>query len=232
MRRRQALLPFSPFVGFNSFRYGAGPTAKFLAAAEIGDSYLCVEYQLGIDQVVTFAAKKDNFGSAFAKLDESTTDYAHELRRHALKSGATLEAIQLLRGIIPLTTIEEAVMAAAKLSRQTADKEALKTAAKANPVSGKKPTPAAEPPTKRKGNVEALAKARAARGPTPDRTYKATKKENGGREGTWTQRMIEIAQSNASTDDAKVELSKDKEHGERKIDWTWLEKQGYIANLK
>lgn len=85
------------------------------------------------------------------------------LRRTALEHGATPEAIRLLGSLEPWTKKEENIMAEklkAKASAAKPDKETLKSAAKSAPVGGKKGSSPAK-----KGNAEALAKARAAKGP-------------------------------------------------------------------
>jgi hypothetical protein len=86
------------------------------------------------------------------------------LRRNALEYGATPEAIRLLGALAPWTDKEKKIMAEKLKSKASAakpDKEGLKNAAKAAPVGKGKAAP-------KKGNAEALAKARAAR--TLDRT--------------------------------------------------------------
>jgi len=112
------------------------------------------------------------------------------LRDIALQGGATPEAIRLLGEISPWTAREEKIMAEKLKSKASAakpDKEGLKSAAKAAPVGGKG---AAKP---KKGNAEALAKARAARASGPD-TRKITKlkkpKDIEARAGTFRHQML------------------------------------------
>lgn len=231
MRRRQALAAFEPFVGYNPFRVGAGPAPNFVVALEAGDGYLCAEYQLGLDQVVSFAAKKDDFPGRYAKLNDEPVKLAKTLVGMALERGATLEAIQLLGTLVPLSRQQETTMAQAnaKLSRNAADKEGLKNAAKKTPVA--KETARGAVKKGGGGNSEALAKAREARtaAANVNRTYKVVaKKENGGREGTWTNYMIQVAQDNTDTDTCKAVVAKSKDYGHKKMDFKWLEEKGYI----
>lgn len=186
MRRRQALNLKVPFVLNNPYRIGL-PRPISVAALEVNGGYFCVEYQLGIEQVTLFSCDREQIGSRYYLVDEPVAAHIAELKRKALKHGATLEAIQLLKGITPITKEEEAIMAATKLKTK-GDAEALKTAAKAAPVGGKKVAPEATP-AKRKGNPEALAKARAAKGPKAPDTRKLAiaaehAKGNPYREGT------------------------------------------------
>lgn len=225
MRRRQTAQFTTPFVFTNPFRVGAGPRPVSVAASEIGDGFMCVEFQLGIGVVTSFGAMKHDFGGRYVTLPEDPKTLIAELKAQALQRGATLEAIMLLGQLTPLSKQETLTMTQAKLQKPAGpDKETLAKASKAAPKSGK----AAEAP-KRRGNPEALAKAREQKGPAPDRTYKAVKgKENTAREGTWTATMLEIILDNTSTDDAKAALKKNREFGDRKLDFTWAEKQGYI----
>lgn len=105
-------------------------------------------------------------------------EHSAALRKLALRDGATPEAIRLLDGLKPFTQKEVEDMAS-KLSKKT---EAPKKEAKA-PKTDKK---ADKGETKRKGNPEALAKARAARAEAGPDTRKITilKKENPYREGS------------------------------------------------
>lgn len=93
----------------------------------------------------------------FAVSTKDPVELALSYKRQALTHGATPEAIRLIGLLCPLTREEEETMSDKKLAPKKGDKEALKGAAKAAPVGGKK---SAEP--KQKGNVEALAKAREA----------------------------------------------------------------------
>jgi hypothetical protein len=114
------------------------------------------------------------------------------LRRNALEYGATPEAIRLLGSVEPWTKKEEATLAE-KLKakgKATPNKDALKEAATTTPVA-KKNTAAAEP--KKRGNPEALRKAREARSSGPDtRKIKALikSKDIAARAGTFRHQMI------------------------------------------
>lgn len=232
MRRRQLQQASyaAPFVFTNPYRYGS----VAVAVLEIGDGYLCIEYQIGISQVTVFAAKKDDFPRryAYAGCDGLKQEVA-ELRRRALSSGATLEAIQLLGQLTPITKLEEATMADTKLSRKTADTAGLKAAAKTAPVKGKPTAKVAttEAP-KRKGNPEALAKAREARknGVVENRKYKVLVKRGDVkvREGSWTEAMVGHILANKDTDSANAALKGDRPYKDRKLDFSWAAKKGYI----
>lgn len=224
MRRRQAEAPFSPFVFYNPFRIGAGPRPVSVAGLELGDGYMAIEYQLGVSQVVMYAVKRDQMGGRYQVLQEDLGSAVRELKTQALQFGATLEAIQLLGQLTPLTKVEEAQMAATKLAKP--DAEGLKTAAKAAPVGGK--AKAAAPAAKR-GNPEALAAARAARG-SPDRTYKVLKTpEYAPREGSWTSAMVSYIVAHTTTAEASKALKSDKNgHREKRLDFKWAEEKGFI----
>jgi hypothetical protein len=88
------------------------------------------------------------------------------LRRLALEVGATPEAVRLLGSLEPWSKKEEAIMAEklkAKAKPVKASTDELKAAAKQTPVvKGAKAPPGTKTPA-RKGNADALAKARAAR---------------------------------------------------------------------
>jgi hypothetical protein len=110
------------------------------------------------------------------------------LRYMALEYGAAPEAIRLLGSLEPWTKKEEAIMAEKLKSKASAakpDKEGLKAAAKKAPVAPKGAAP------KRKGNADALAKARAAKGPD-NRKIKALikAKDIKARPGTFRHKMV------------------------------------------
>lgn len=115
------------------------------------------------------------------------------LRDTATRVGATPEAIRLLDVMLPFSEKEKKIMAEklkAKASAAKPDKDGLKSAAKKAPVAkggGNKGTA-------KRGNAEALAKARAARSSGPD-TRKITKlkkaKDIEARDGTFRQRMLQ-----------------------------------------
>lgn len=105
-------------------------------------------------------------------------EHIRALRLLALRDGATPEAIRLLDGIQPFTRKEVEDMA---------DKLAKKGAAAKKEAPAKADKKAAEKPASgRKGNPEALAKARAARAEAGPDTRKLSilKKENPYREGS------------------------------------------------
>lgn len=233
MSRRQS--PFSPFVlsKISSF----GPPDICVAGLEVNDSYFCLEYRLGESQVVVFAAKKQHF--SWTRVDVALKPELERLKSKALQYGATLEAVQLLGALMPLTREEEACMADQKLARKAADTEGLKAAAKKTSVKATAPKPepkAAAPkaePAKRKGNPEALAKAREARnGPPVNRVYKVLNKTNGGREGSWTNAMLGHILGAKSTDEANASLAKDRPNKDKKLDFSWAAAKGYIEFAK
>lgn len=157
----------TPFVGINTVRGIAGQRALFIAVLEVGDGYLCIEHQIGIDQVVVCVAKKENFPRFYAVVSDPLAEVVADLKAKATERSATLEAIQLLGTLTPLTSKEETIMANPKLAKKEAP------AAKA----------AKEP--KAKGNGEALAAARAARASKNDsQKIKVLAKTNPYREGT------------------------------------------------
>lgn len=135
-------------------------------------------------------------------VEQQSKNHLQWLRNRALESGATPDAIRLLSAHTgSFTKKEEANMAEKLKAKKTtvakapksADAEGLKSAAKATPV-GKK---AGSTPVKR-GNAEALAKARAARVTGPDtRKIKAVAKAKDltSREGSFRRLMSEDALS-------------------------------------
>lgn len=218
MRRRQALAPFSPFVGLNPYRQGAGPRPVFVAAAEVGGRYLCLEFQLGYSEVVTFAANRDDFPTRYVKLTEPLPQHLSLLKAQALKSGATLEAIQLLGAMMPLTNEEKAIMATTKLSKANTD--GLKAAAKDAPVGGKKAPAKSDAKAatgKAKGNPAALEKAREARQAKASamdlKKIKVLKKENPYRDGTKAHATFELFRGKATVADVKAAATDDHDLG-------------------
>jgi len=192
MRRRQEHK--APFVVLKATSMGHDIC---VAALEVGDGFLCLKFSLGVSQVETFVAKKDDFTWRHKLSDLPLAPQLQELKAKALRHGATLEAIQLLGTLMSLSKPEEATMAQTKLSsKATPDKEGLKAAAKSTPVNpAKKATPAAkaDAPAKPKGNVAALQKARearAAKGPD-ERKIKVLNKKHTAREGTFRATMLE-----------------------------------------
>lgn len=139
------------------------------------------------------------------------------IKKAMLNHGATAEAVDCIRAIEPFTEEELDIMAAKLAKKDTG--AAAKSTAKGGAKKG--------------GNPEALKKAREARASAAqeNRKYKHTAKlkDIALREGTWTARMVEIIMGNNTTDDAKAELAKDKNFSDKKLDFTWAEKKGYIA---
>lgn len=180
-RRRQAVeAPPPPFVLLKAYSFG--PPEPCVAALEVGDGYLCLEHLVGLGYLTVFSVKKAELGGLqYKRTDLDAGQRLAELKAKALISGATLEAIQLLGALMPLKREEELQMAEAgtKLSRKGADKEGLKAAAKTAPVGGKKEPKAPKTEGGRKGNPDALAKARAARAENtgPDKRKIAVKEE-------------------------------------------------------
>ena len=152
-------------------------------------------------------------------LNTPLQSYVEELKNIALTKGATPLAVEWLGELVAFSKKDYDIMA-----------EKLKTK-KAPAAKAAKPAKAA---TGKKGNPEALAKAREARAESAraDRSYKhemtPAKALETTREGSWTRRMVEIIMSHKSTNDAKDELAKDKEYGDRRLDFAWAATKGYI----
>lgn len=221
MRRRQTLNV--PFVLNNPYRVGI-PRSVSVAALELGDGYFCVEYQLGVEQVVLFSVRREEVGSRYSLLDEPVAAHVALLKRQALDHGATPEAIRLLGRITPLTKQEEATMAENKKLAKKGDAEGLKAAAKAAPVAPKAEKAAAP---KAKGNAEALAKARADKGPdnrkiaiNPDH-----KKGNPYRDGTKAHATFEHMKTCKTVQDFKDGLTSDHDGGYLR----YASRDGYIT---
>lgn len=206
MRRRDTTGAFVPFVGHNSFRQGAGPPPVFVVVAQVGDGYFCVEYQLGVGQVVAFSVKWDQFPGRYRKLEDAVAPQVKSLVDLAKKHGATLEAIQLLGVLTPLTKEDETTMAQAKLSKASGDKAGLKDAAKKAPVGGAK--------AKGAGNTAALTAAREQKASANDaKKIKVLKKENPYREGTKAAATYELLRGCATVADAKAKATSDHDLG-------------------
>lgn len=109
------------------------------------------------------------------------------LRSKALESGATPDAIRLLSAVTGKFTEKEMKNMAEKLKSKTtapkkADAKALKTAAKSTPVGG----------AKKRGNADALKKARESKGPDTRKIKALVKaKDLKAREGTSRRKMLE-----------------------------------------
>lgn len=135
-------------------------------------------------------------------LQSALTDLKSEMLQH----GATPEAVQLVGAVAPFEEKELKIMT-----------EKLKS----------KPAPAAKKPAaaaKPKGDSPIKAR--------PDQKYKTMMTQKQAAEKTrpdsWTARMVEIALNNKSTDAAKAELAGDKTYGDKRMDFSWLEKKGFI----
>lgn len=165
---------------------------------KVKGGYVALRFLYGVaDEVQTVEVPFDQIGQGWRTpgtqyhLDgEATSGGAHglakthlgNLKLKALKFGATPDAIRLFRKVVDLTKQEEAIMADAKLKSKAAKaKEAKPKATK--PVGGGGKAAATKP---RRGNPEALAKARAARAEAGPDVRKITilKKENPYREGS------------------------------------------------
>jgi hypothetical protein len=118
-----------PFVALNVFRGVAGQRALLIVVLEVGDGYLCIEYQMGLSQVVLCAVKKGQFPQYYQETQDDLSAVTADLKSKALDRGATLEAIQLLGQLTKLTTAEEAEMAKAPAAKAAEKVAAAKPAA-------------------------------------------------------------------------------------------------------
>lgn len=219
MRKRKLAEPPIPQAPFALLKvYSFGPPELCVAALELGDAYFILERLVGHNHLAMSLMKKAEFGGIqFKSTDQPVAEVLAAMKDKALQTGATLEAIQLLKGLVPLSKDEEDTMAQAgtKLSRKAQKEEAA-------------PEPKAK--SGRKGNPEALAKARAARGSdeAKNKPYKVLAKENPAREGSWTYAMLEHILGASDTDGAKASLAKDRTYKEKRLDFGWAAKKGYI----
>jgi len=204
-----------PFVAINTARSVGGQRALLVAVLAVGDGYLCIEYQLGIQQVVLCAVKQSQFPHFFNKTQDDLSEVTADLKSKALERNATQEAILLLGQLTPLTLEEEAEMA------KTAT---AKTAEKTKLSKKNEPAPAKEP----KGGGAGRAPA--------EFTYKVTKKDNAGREGTWTHHMIATIMAHTDTTAARAANAKAKgatpkgqNFSDKALDFAWAREQGYIT---
>ena len=192
-----------PFVAVNVVRSVGEQRAILVAVLEVGDGYLCIEYQLGIAQVVLCAVKKGSFAYFFNHTQDDLSVVVADLKSKALTHGATLEAIQLLRELTELTYEEETIMANPKLSKKAEPKAAAK-----------------EP---KAGKGEALAAARAARSSANDaKKIKVVNKAHGAREGSKRAAMLDIVLGAKTVAEAK-------EAGAGWIDVKFAEESGFIS---
>lgn len=203
--------PDLPFLGSHPYRAICGLKAPlFVAVLEVGDGYLCIEYQMGIDQVILFAAAKELFSWQYRRLEDDPTEEIQRLKARSMSGGITPEARLLLATLIPYTQEElNMAQANAKLAKKTAE--------------------AAAPAEKNTGNAAALAKAREARAANagPD-TRKVTvlKKDHGGRPGSKTaERYDKIIKSKT------VQAGLDNEDGIKltKADFNYAAEKGIIS---
>lgn len=109
-------------------------------------------------------------GARYAISEKDPSAIALQFKERALRHGATPEAVRLLGLLCPFSKEELNTMAEKKLAPKKGDAEGLKSAAKKAPVGGGK----AEKAPARKGNPEALAKAREASSAKQD-AFKAEK---------------------------------------------------------
>src|SRR5579859_4673852 len=100
-----------PFVANNSIRSVFGGPALLVAALEVGDGYLCIEFQVGMGRVELTAVKKSQFPQFFHLTQDDLSEVVADLKSKALTHFATLGAIQLLGQLTPLTYEEELQMA-------------------------------------------------------------------------------------------------------------------------
>lgn len=160
--------------------------------------------QLGVDR--EDSVKRNTIYYVAPTSPELLKTLISSLRKQALENGATPEAVRLLGSLEPWTKKEEATLAEKLKSKASRSKPAtgeLKKAAKSTPVGGAK--------TPRRGNAEALAKARAARSTGPDtRKIKALVKPKDltAREGTFRRTMLEDALKSKTVQEFRDKNSK------------------------
>lgn len=226
MRRRST---FQPVVFCDPFAMAGNRKV----AVELGPDghILCLEWSVGDYCVRSLNIEAPSLGTRYLPVNQPVAGQAASFKISALTHGATPEAIRLLGLICPLTKQEEAMMAEklkTKGSVKAADKEGLKAAAKDAPV-GKKPKVApaeakAEAPKKR-GNAEALAKAREARkeaGSGPDkRKITVLKKDHGARAGTDRQKTLDLLFKHKTAQSAL-------DAGVTKQWLAWADREGYV----
>lgn len=207
----------TPFVGINTARSVGGQRALFVAVLGVGDAYLGIEYQMGLNQVVLCVAKKGNFPHFYNITQDDLSATVADLKSKAITGGATLEAIQLLKELTELTTAEEAEMANPKAAAAAK----TKLTKKSEPVA-KEPKAAKE---KGAGRVPA------------EFAYKSVKGvENTARAGTWTHHMVETIVAHTSTADARAANAKAKgatpkgeNFSDKALDFAWAKAKGYIT---
>jgi hypothetical protein len=207
---------FEPYWIGNPASLMGGKLGRMLVAAQtfcgvrVVYRWANVDAQLGVRDRIIMDHELKNYPRL--NLEESALQSALlELKLDMLNQGATPEAVQLFRGVVPLTD-EELQEMATKLTKKTTAKAA--PAAKAT-----KAAPAAKAKTPKEPKA-----------PAENRKYKHLVKRADikTREGTWTAHMVDVVMGNKTTDDASAELATSKEYGDRKLDFGWCVKKGYI----
>ena len=209
-----------PFVANNTVRSIGEQRALLVAVLEVGDGYLCVEYQIGLRQVVLCAVKKNHFPHFFNRTEDNLSEVTADFKSKAIERGATLEAIQLLAELTPLTAEEEAEMAKTPSAKAAAEPAANTKLSK----KGAAPAAAKEPTGAKVGRVPA------------EFDYKVVKgAKNETREGTWSHHMIETIMAHTDTTSARAANAKakgatlkGKSFSEMALDFAWAKEKGYI----
>ena len=194
--------------------------ARWLIVGETFQGVKAVGYQpahappmLGTVDRVIQAQHLPNYSEA--PENSSLQSFVESLKALMVAHGASPLAVEWIGDISPFSEKELNIMA---------DKLKTKTEKAAKP--------AAKSPAPRKGNPQALEMARAARASAAkeNRKYKTLVKLSDIklREGSWTATMVTVIMTNKTTDDAKAELAKDKQFGDRRLDFGWAEGKGYI----
>lgn len=218
-----------PKVPFSVCDRGAFIRKAFVACEVISvPTYECVVYNLAYDRIETMHIPVSEMGDNHS--DTKTTQFyvdGHHvsggpaqlvkthlqwLRNKALESGATPDAIRLLSKATGRFTTKEEKDMAQKLASKAALKKA---AAKAPVVKGTGP---------RKGNAEALAKAReakkAATGPDT-RKITVLKKPHGARDGTTRCTLLDTIYKSKNVQAAV-------DSGVKAGDVAWAAREGYV----
>lgn len=118
----------------------------------------------------------------------------------------------------------------AKLARgldgKTAPQSAM--AAAASRATGKADAPAAKAPAAKASSAKASAGNKLSRKGT-QRTYKATKKEDVSRDGTFRKYMISTIRAHTDTETAKAAHAKSGQYAKDKLNFNWAEQNGFIT---
>lgn len=187
MRRRQK---FEPFVAYDVYAF----VRTFgIAAQKIEDGFRIVKRHAS-GYLHTLDIAEVQVPARWGRGEADPRTKALEFKSVALRDGATPEAIRLIGTLIPLNDKECREMAEKLKAKgsKAADTKGLKSAASKTPVAKKTSKSDA---SKRRGNPEALAKARAARAANkgPDnRKITVVKKDHGARAGTKRADMLNI----------------------------------------